>query len=347
MANYSLTINLNPCEIPALRDRGFHLCVSQKINNQYTVVYKAIEKISKTNVIQFSSLYEIFAAETCKLGDTVVCTSMPASICGGQTVTLGGCGNFGCKTGSVDFDSPIGTVNECDQSHFGLNSYDPDTDAFLPVCISTEPVRYGFSTSFKPSRVVQVWFEDGAKAGSIITESQYAYEVDLTGGSKTVTFLGNNLWYEGPGLSFCMNGPSCVKIQPTSVIESAVIKHSVDFTVPVKPYYNCLVNKLSMEMKRYGYTDVSFDIDSSYSRLSVSLKKSITYQEVKQKCVSDTTDVANSIGLALKSVKSQGQYLSNGNWDISCPTDLAVSTICPPKAMSHCSSPVVSSTCSD
>lgn len=50
----------------------------------------------------------------------------------------------------------------------------------------------------------------------------------------------------------------------------------------------------------------------------MSLKKKVGYEEVKEKCASDTTDVATSIGLALKTFKKHGSGVKKGKWDISC-----------------------------
>lgn len=317
MASFSLTVNINPCEIPHLVKSGYKLCVARKVNHDYTVVWKAIETICMTNTFYFSSHYQVFGQQTCLPGSKVVCKDS-VSVCGGQTVALDNHGNYGSTSGYVDNKEPIQVVNKHDDTHFGLSCYDQDTESYLPVCVEKAPTCYGFSTCFTPTNVVKVWFEREVTSGTYITSIEKCYEVDLTYGSKTITYLGSKLWYEGPRLTFCMNGPWSVKIQPTCEFELLTIKYTIDFTTSVKSYYHSLVHKLSLYLEKCGYTDISFDVDYSYCKVYVSLKKKVGYEEVKEKCASDTTDVATSIGLALKTFKKHGSVLKSGNWDISC-----------------------------
>lgn len=298
MTLFSLHININPCEIPGLINSGYRLCVARKVGNDYTIVWKAIRNICMTNVFHFSSDFEVFGQRSCRSGSHVSCAeSVPTA--GGQKIVLGSHGKFRSEYGSISNKGLTLVSNQHVLTYFGMSCYDYQSKSKLPMFLQKHPTCYGFSACLFPTKVLKVWFQREVSSGTILTMTENSYEVDLSDGSKTITFLGRNLWYEGSGLTFCIDSSSSVKIKSLSLVKSPTINYTIYLTHAVKSNYNCLVYQLASHLEKSGYTDISIDVDCDYCILYVALKKKVEYEEINNKCAEKSEDVANNIQLAL------------------------------------------------
>lgn len=298
MTLFSLRVNINPCELPNLIRSGYRLCISRKVGTDFTVVWKAIQTISVTNVFHFSSDFQVFRQHSCRSGSPVACKDF-VPVCNGQKLILDCHGNFQPASGDIKENASILVSNKHVLTYFGMTSYDYHSSSYIPMFIQKHPTCFGFSACLSPTRIVKVWFQRDVGSSTIITSTTNCYAVDLTDGSKTITYLGSNLWYEGPELTFCTGSPISIKLKSTSAVQSPIIHYTVYFTHSIKSNYNRLVFALSSHLTENGYKDISINVDLDYSSLQVSLKKEVEYEEIHDKYVFDTEHLDEKIQSAL------------------------------------------------
>ncbi|KAH9851345.1 hypothetical protein C2E23DRAFT_733124 [Lenzites betulinus] len=187
MSTFSLTVNVDPTDLSALKTAGYKLCIAKKVNNTYNTVWRGSSFLVH-NQFQWTSRYEVFGTDTFADGALVTASTETPEIKFGQTATIDKNGSMGNAKGTPDESGTFSVDNLYAAINIGVMGYLGGT--FSPIFVSPKPLVTG-SVNLTPIETVLVWLDITHVTSTIITKSiSNTIEVDFTGGiaTRSVTY---------------------------------------------------------------------------------------------------------------------------------------------------------------
>jgi hypothetical protein len=192
MGTYVLNINVDSTIFPTLVNGGYKLCIAQKVNDQYTVVWSGTTFVLH-NTFQWQQSYQMFCSLQLQAGSVVSPGTVEQDIAFGQTCVLDKIGALGSATGTVEPSGMFYLNNEYGPIYPGVSNLLGKT--FSPIFVNPYQVVKG-TTRLSPVVKIMVWFDVRFTTGTMFHESiSNSYEVNYREATThSVAYTAQGTW---------------------------------------------------------------------------------------------------------------------------------------------------------
>ncbi|KAJ7456022.1 hypothetical protein B0H11DRAFT_1739596 [Mycena galericulata] len=214
---FTLIVKIDPQQVTLLKEAGYSLCISKKVNNVYCVVWQSMS-FSVTNTINWTESYQTWASVKFAEGALVRAETNAVPIAFGQTAVLSTAGVMGDATGAKTGGSFV-VVNEWQPCNIGVSQ--EINGHFSPTFVNPQKTIVG-EEELTPIVSVMVFFDRTLETGTMFTRAKSSTcEVTYMGDStKTVSYVddgngrGNGIWVAGtPAFGFSAVVPRSYSVE--------------------------------------------------------------------------------------------------------------------------------------
>jgi hypothetical protein len=198
----SVTIEVAPGDLEALKKAGYRLCFAKKVGNAaYNVVWQSYSQYLVTNDFGWTPQYQLFGTNRFSDGIRVKVSTNLVSIGLGQQSTLN---NFGLLGPASDGGVATGItmINDFGSIHPGVMQLSTGIDGSqvaTPIYVAQGPIVSGVA-ELTPIEKVLVWFEQDVETSTMFSNAQSkSVEIDLTFVEQATRLYKDGKWTT-PGL---------------------------------------------------------------------------------------------------------------------------------------------------
>ncbi|KAJ7068797.1 hypothetical protein C8F01DRAFT_1051200 [Mycena amicta] len=199
---FTLQVNVASDQVQLLKNAGYSLCISKKVNGSYCVVWQGTG-FNAHNTFRWTEEYRVFACNQFKTGALVEASCEPVDIQFGQTAILDETGTMLPAQGPVTGES-FAVTNLYQPVNFAVNQYIGSSWSPIYVDKTLTVIGDDPSETFTPIVSVLVWFSKSLTTSSMFTtassssiEAVYRGQVTQTVSYDDTGVNGNGMWFLG------------------------------------------------------------------------------------------------------------------------------------------------------
>ncbi len=179
----TVTVNIDVKDFDYLKDNNYSLCFAKKVQDKYTVVWKALKEYLPVNIFSWTPQYTLSGTNHYEASIEVVTNTNVVEIGLGEISELTKNGLFlepisGGKETSINISSSYDPgIHPCVSQ---ISSDENGMQTVTPIYVAPLSVAPG-EISLTPKEVVAVWFEQDVTTKTMISNAgTNSYTFDLT-----------------------------------------------------------------------------------------------------------------------------------------------------------------------
>ncbi|TFK32233.1 hypothetical protein BDQ12DRAFT_671243 [Crucibulum laeve] len=133
MSQYTLNVEIDPGDLPILRESRSNLCIAKKVNGVYTVVWSGNLQYFENNAFDWVDECQVFGINKFKDGALANASTNMQDIKSGQTCEMNVAGIMSEARGNTDTSGKFTVINKLGEIAFGVNA--KCEDQMLPIFV--------------------------------------------------------------------------------------------------------------------------------------------------------------------------------------------------------------------